>query len=115
MKSFDTIKVLRPPLLATFVERFDRRTVTIGVALIGTGLAAYLGWDWLAAAGLTSLIIGFLPCAAMCGLGLCASRLTGKGGASGCGATTGQTPPEPSTTATSAVGAVDSVNSPTTF
>ena len=117
MENLDTMKpALRPQLLATFGERFDRRTVTIAVALVGTGLATYLGWDWLAAAGLTSLIIGLLPCAAMCGLGLCARRLTGQGGTAGCRATTRQASPGPSTTtATSAARAVESANSPSNF
>lgn len=47
-----------------------RRTLLIGAALIvGTGIA--LNWSWLVAAGVAPLIISFLPCAAMCALGLC--------------------------------------------
>ncbi len=56
----------------------------IALVLIGIGGALYFGWDRLAAAGVASLIVGFLPCAVMCGLGLCASRLMGRSGASGC-------------------------------
>ena len=64
----------------------NRRLVFIALALTGVGAALYLGWGWLAAAGLTSLIVGLLPCALMCGAGLCASRFMSKGGSS-CGAT----------------------------
>jgi hypothetical protein len=43
-----------------------------GVALsLGVGL----NWGWLAAAGITRILIAFLPCAAMCALGLCLPRL----------------------------------------
>lgn len=47
-------------------------------ALVGAGLA--LGWPWLAAAGLAPLVLAFLPCAAMCALGLCMP----KGGGGSC-------------------------------
>lgn len=57
--------------------------VRVALALAIVGAALYLGWGWLAAAGLTGLIVGLLPCAVMCGVGLCASRFMGKGG-SGC-------------------------------
>ena len=63
----------------------NRRLVWVALALAGVGAALYLGWGWLAAAGLTGLIVGLLPCALMCGAGLCASRFMGKGGSS-CGA-----------------------------
>ena len=63
---------------------FCRRTTTIAAVLGVIAAALYLGWGWLAAAGLTSLIIGLLPCAAMCGLGLSANRFAGRGGAAGC-------------------------------
>lgn len=55
-----------------------RRITRIFVAVLAIGAAAYFGWDWLAAAGLTAFIVGLLPCAVMCGAGLCASRLFGK-------------------------------------
>jgi len=40
-------------------------------ALVVAGGALYFGREALAAAGLASLIIGVLPCLAMCALGLC--------------------------------------------
>jgi hypothetical protein len=43
-----------------------------GVALT---LGVALNWGWLAAAGVTPVLIGLLPCAAMCALGLCVPRL----------------------------------------
>ncbi|MCD1636710.1 hypothetical protein K7H91_23430 [Martelella mediterranea] len=45
------------------------------VALIG-GLA--FNWSWLAAAGIAPLILSVLPCVAMCALGLCMNRMTGR-------------------------------------
>lgn len=45
-----------------------------GVAAIFGGLA--LNWGWLTAVGAAPLLIGILPCAAMCALGLC---MAGRG------------------------------------
>jgi hypothetical protein len=58
--------------------RLDRRTVLIGFTVAGVTTRLFFGWDWLAAAGLTSFAVGLLPCAAMCAAGLCANRLGGK-------------------------------------
>lgn len=48
----------------------NRWTLVLGVfVLAGAGLA--LGWPWLVALGLAPVVLAVLPCAAMCGLGLC--------------------------------------------
>jgi hypothetical protein len=49
--------------------------VLAAAAVLGAG--AYLNWGWLAALGLAPVIISALPCAAMCALGLCMSRMGG--------------------------------------
>jgi hypothetical protein len=49
--------------------------VLAAVAVVG-GLA--FDWSWLVASGLVPLLITLLPCAVMCGLGLCAHRLSGQ-------------------------------------
>ena len=46
----------------------------IGAALLGIPLALWGGWDWLAATGLATILIGVAPCLAMCALGLCMGR-----------------------------------------
>lgn len=43
-----------------------------GAVVVPIGL--YGGWDWLVAAGLAPILIGVLPCLAMCALGLCMGR-----------------------------------------
>lgn len=58
------------------------RNGLIAVAVLAVGGGLYLNWGWLAAAGLAPLILGILPCAAMCALGLCANKL--QGGKSSC-------------------------------
>ena len=59
----------------------SQRNLLIGVSVAGGAAALFFGWDWLVAAGVASFIVAFAPCAAMCALGLCASRMGKKDGA----------------------------------
>ena len=54
----------------------NSRNLLIGAAIAGGGGALVLGWDWLVAAGMASIIIAVAPCLVMCALGLCMSRQT---------------------------------------
>ena len=47
----------------------------LAVAIVGTGLA--LNWSWLVAAGIAPILLALAPCAAMCALGLCMSKMGG--------------------------------------
>jgi hypothetical protein len=40
-------------------------------------VGAALNWSWLVAVGVAPLLLTVLPCAVMCGLGLCMNRITG--------------------------------------
>ena len=51
--------------------RASYRPWLIGLAAAGIPLALWGGWDWLAATGLASVLIGVAPCLVMCALGLC--------------------------------------------
>lgn len=53
-----------------------RRYWIIAALVLVAGLA--LGWRWLAAIGALPLLLGFLTCGAMCGLGLCMNRMGGQ-------------------------------------
>jgi hypothetical protein len=46
-----------------------RWLIVAGIA--GIAAALYLSWDWLAAAGVASVLLAVAPCLAMCALGLC--------------------------------------------
>jgi hypothetical protein len=46
-----------------------RGLTVLGLAGVAVGL--WLGWSSLVAAGLAPLLLGVLPCIAMCALGLC--------------------------------------------
>lgn len=48
----------------------------LAVGVIGAGLA--LNWGWLVAAGIAPILLALAPCAAMCALGLCMSKMGGK-------------------------------------
>lgn len=50
------------------------RNLLIGATLAGGAGALVLGWDWLVAAGVASIILAVAPCLVMCALGLCMQR-----------------------------------------
>jgi len=50
--------------------------LAVAAAAIVAGLA--FNWSWLVAIGVAPLVIGILPCAAMCALGLCMMNMAGK-------------------------------------
>jgi hypothetical protein len=54
-----------------------RRGLLITAALVIAGKLA-LNWSWLVAAGIAPLLIGVLPCVAMCALGLCMRNMGGQ-------------------------------------
>lgn len=56
-----------------------RRGIIV-LALTAAGAGLYLGWGWLAAAGIAPVLLALAPCAAMCALGLCMN----KGGGTSC-------------------------------
>ena len=55
----------------------NRRVLAVlAVAVIGAGLA--FNWSWLVAVGIAPILLALAPCAAMCALGLCMSKMGGK-------------------------------------
>ena len=51
----------------------------IGALVFASALAFYAGWGWLAATGLSAIVVALAPCLAMCALGLCMRRGKAKG------------------------------------
>jgi hypothetical protein len=54
------------------------RNGVIALVVLAVVMASALNWSWLTAAGIAPLLITLLPCAAMCALGLCMSRIGGR-------------------------------------
>ena len=50
----------------------------IALAVVIAIAGAALNWSWLMAAGFVPLLLGALPCLAMCALGLCMNKMSGK-------------------------------------
>lgn len=50
--------------------------IVLGAATLALG--AGLNWSWLVVAGIAPLLVSVLPCVAMCTLGLCMNRMTGR-------------------------------------
>jgi hypothetical protein len=52
------------------------------LAVVATGAGLAFNWSWLVAAGVAPILLALAPCAAMCALGLCMSKMGGKSCAS---------------------------------
>jgi hypothetical protein len=57
--------------IVTLGDRLGRRTAVVVWLAGAIGLGLFLGWSWVVAAGVSSIVLGLLPCAAMCALGFC--------------------------------------------
>jgi len=53
-----------------------RGLIILAAVVVIAGLA--LNWSWLVAAGIAPILLGVLPCLAMCALGLCMHRAGSK-------------------------------------
>lgn len=61
--------------LARYGLTRKRSLLLIAVGLVAAGMV--LNWGWLVAAGVAPMILGVLPCVAMCALGLCMTKKSG--------------------------------------
>lgn len=53
-----------------------RGLIVLALAALASGVA--LNWSWLVAAGVAPILLAVAPCAVMCALGLCMSKMTGR-------------------------------------
>lgn len=53
-----------------------RGLIAAGAAIAALGIA--FNWSWLVAVGIAPVLLSVAPCAAMCALGLCVNRMTGR-------------------------------------
>jgi|GEM_PF-2679168 len=61
-----------------FVRFFRGRRGIVVLASPALALAAALNWNWLAAVGVTPVLLSMLPFVAMCVTGLCMNKITGR-------------------------------------
>jgi hypothetical protein len=54
------------------------RRGVIALAAIALVAGFAFNWSWLVAAGIAPLLLGVLPCVAMCALGLCMNKMVGR-------------------------------------
>ena len=54
------------------------RRALIVAALLIVAAGLYLGWGWLAAAGIAPVLLALAPCAAMCAAGVCMGKMGGE-------------------------------------
>lgn len=71
-------KDVSPGVLSSIKGGLADRRVIVAVAATGIVGGLAFNWTWLAAIGVAPLLLSVLPCVAMCALGLCMSRMTGR-------------------------------------
>jgi|SRR5882724_12543096 len=71
---------LRPSAFGAASRYLGGRRGLIALAAAALILGTILGWSWLVAVGVAPLLLGLLPCAAMCALGLCMNRMSHRSG-----------------------------------
>jgi hypothetical protein len=55
----------------TLGNRLGRLSAVVLWLSAAVGIGLFFGWSWVVAAGLSSVVLAALPCAAMCAAGLC--------------------------------------------
>ena len=64
-------------ILAGLRRHLGGRRILWLIAAVALAAGLTLRWNWLVAAGVAPIIVGLLPCAAMCALGFCAFKAVG--------------------------------------
>jgi hypothetical protein len=82
MTSPETASAPRPSLAQDWLRALRYwlrgRNGVIALMVLAVVIGAALSWSWLVALGIAPLLLAFAPCAAMCALGLCASKMAGR-------------------------------------
>jgi len=58
----------------TLGDRLGHLSAVVLCLTAAVGIGLFFGWSWVVAAGLSSVVLAVLPCAAMCAAGLCMGR-----------------------------------------
>ena len=81
MSSPDTAGATRPSLAQDWLHALRYwlrgRNGVIALVVLAMVVGAALNWTWLVAVGIAPLLLTVLPCAIMCGLGLCMNKIAG--------------------------------------
>jgi hypothetical protein len=81
MNSPETATATKPSLAQDWLSALRYwlrgRNGVIALIVLAVVIGAALNWSWLVAVGIAPLLITVLPCAAMCALGLCMSKMAG--------------------------------------
>jgi hypothetical protein len=82
MTSPETTSPIKPSLLRDWLDALRYwmrgRNGVIALVVLTVLIGGALNWSWLVAVGIAPLLIAVLPCAAMCALGLCMHKMSGR-------------------------------------
>jgi hypothetical protein len=82
MTSPEATSPSKPSLLRDWLDALRYwlrgRNGVIALVVLAAVIGGALNWSWLVAVGIAPLLITVLPCAAMCALGLCMHKMSGR-------------------------------------
>jgi hypothetical protein len=82
MNSPQTASATKPSLAQDWLDALRYwlrgRNGVIALIALAVVIGGALNWSWLVAVGIAHLLITVLPCAVMCGLGLCMNKIAGR-------------------------------------
>src|SRR5882672_6204303 len=79
-ESTKAVSALPGDLLHTIRRYLGSRRLLLAVAIFALVTGAALNWGWLVALGIAPVLLSLLPCAVMCGLGVCCLKMMGGSG-----------------------------------
>ena len=69
-----TVNRSQSPLQCNRAAFSLNRKLLLGLAVVALIAGVAFNWSWLVAVGVAPLLLGILPCAVMCALGLCSMK-----------------------------------------
>jgi hypothetical protein len=79
-ESTKAVSALPGDLTYTIRRYLGNRRLLLAVAILALVAGAALNWGWLVALGVAPVLQLLLPCAVMCGLGVCCMKMMGGTG-----------------------------------
>jgi hypothetical protein len=79
-ESTKAVSALPGDITSTIRRYLGNRRLLLAVAVLALVAGAALNWGWLVALGIAPVLLSLLPCAVMCGVGVCCMKMMGGSG-----------------------------------
>jgi hypothetical protein len=79
-ESTKAVNALPGDFALTIRRYLGNRRLLLAAAVVALVAGTALNWGWLVALGIAPVLLSILPCAVMCGLGVCCMKMMGGSG-----------------------------------